>query len=148
MILMIIQTQQVCLIQPVNINASTVFIGCTYEISQILEKQIGCVGPMNAEEQLSLLQRDANWEKQHEQSAISSQEDSRGALSDLQRKSLVLGQNDQQLKGYMGQNIDPVEQKFRKQCTERQKAIFANFYMKPMESLDRLEGALLRRLIR
>ncbi|KAA6318559.1 MAG: hypothetical protein EZS28_054928, partial [Streblomastix strix] len=103
---------------------------------QILEKQIRCAGPMSAEEQFSLLQCDASREKQHEQSTISSQEDGRGALSDLQRKSLVLGPNDQWLKGYMGQNIDPVEQKFRERCTERQKAVFANYFKRPMKSLD------------
>ncbi|KAA6373368.1 MAG: hypothetical protein EZS28_031105 [Streblomastix strix] len=91
---------------------------------------------MSAEQQLSRQQCDVNREKQQEQSTISSQKDSRWALSGLQRKSLVLGQNYQWLKGYIGQNIDQVEQKFRERCTERQKAMIANYYKRPMESLD------------
>ncbi|KAA6371948.1 MAG: hypothetical protein EZS28_032524 [Streblomastix strix] len=108
-------------------------------MGQILEKQIGCVGPMSAEEQLILLQGDANRERYYEQSTISSQRDSHWALSDLQRKSPVLGPNDQWLKGFMGLNINPVEQKFMERYIERQKAVFANNYKRPMESLDPTE---------
>ncbi|KAA6378201.1 MAG: hypothetical protein EZS28_026272 [Streblomastix strix] len=58
------------------------------------------------------------------------------AHSDLFRKSLVLGPNDQWLKRYIVLSIDPVEKKFREQCTERQKTVFANYYKTPMESLN------------
>ncbi|KAA6366448.1 MAG: hypothetical protein EZS28_038025, partial [Streblomastix strix] len=44
--------------------------------------------------------------------------------------------NDQWLKGQNGQNIDLVEQKFKEQCIERQKAVFANKYKRSMESHD------------
>ncbi|KAA6387291.1 MAG: hypothetical protein EZS28_017182 [Streblomastix strix] len=91
---------------------------------------------MSSDEQLSLLLCDSSREKLHEQSIISSQQDGSVALSDLYQKQQVLGLNDQWLKSYMGQNNDLVEQKFRERSYEQQMAVFANYYKKPMESLD------------